>query len=231
MYLIMPQPMRRAATALILVPVLELAALSHHPVVGPAASAHESLSQLAGLAFMDSLVHGMLMVMLAVLSASLALFSRLLGWRRPAVITACATWAVACCVIVAAMLLDGFAVPQLAIKYLTAPAQDIQTLKMILGAIGTIIQVLTKAGILTMGLAMLAWSYALATQSALPWSRAAAAAGVAASLIAGLAIVAGGVRLTPHSLMAIFGVYGVWNIAIAAIMLRATGGHPKECQR
>lgn len=216
-----PQPMRRAATAMIVVTALQLAALSHHPVAGPAASARQSLSQLAGLQLMDGLVHGMLILMLAVLSASLALFSSLLGWCRPAVISACGAWLAACCVIVAAMLLDGFAVPQLASKYVSAPEQDIQSVRVVLGAIGTIIQVLTKAGILAMGAAMLAWSYALASRNVLPWSRAAAAAGGAAALMATLYLLTGDVRLTPHSLMAIFGLYGVWNMAVAAVLLRA----------
>lgn len=215
-----PQSMRRAASALLIVTALELAALSHHPVVGPAASARDSLVQLAGLQFMDGLVHGALIVILAVLSGSLALFSRVLGWRRPSVIAACTAWAAACCAVVGAVLLDGFAVPQMAIRYLTAPAPDVQVLRVVLGAIGVIIQVLTKAGILAMGTAMLAWSWALGTHNAQPWSRVAAIAGVTAALTAGLYILSG-VRLTPNSLMAIFGVYGVWNCAVAAILLRA----------
>lgn len=213
-----PQSLRRAASALLIVTALELTALSHHPVVGAAASAQESLSQLAALQFMDGMVHGMLILMLAVLSASLALFSRLLGWRRQPVMFACTAWLAACCVIVGAMLLDGFAVPQMAIRYLDAPEQDVQALRVILGAIGVIIQVLTKAGILAMGAAMLAWSWALVTQDALPWSRTAAAAGAAAALSAALYILSG-VRLTPDSLMVIFGAYGVWNFAVAALLL------------
>ncbi|NNG24947.1 hypothetical protein [Telluria aromaticivorans] len=219
----LPSHRRRAALAIASTTGLALFALSHHPVASKASSVQESLAQLVSLQLLDGLVHGVLIVMLAMLAGGFAVFSALLGRRRAPVIVAMAAYGIGCCVVVGAMLLDGFAVPQLARQFVAASQNEVDIIYIVLRVIGTIIQVLTKAGLLSMCAAFLAWSYALASAPGLPWSRWCAALGVAAGLFTGLFILIADVRLTPASLVAIFGVHSIWHLGVAAVLVRSSG--------
>ena len=218
----LPSHRRQAALAIACTTGLVLFALSHHPVVSKASSVQESLAQLASLQLMDGLVHGVLIVMLAVLAAGFGVFSALLGRRRAPVIVAMAAYGLGCCLVLGAMLLDGFVVPELARQFSAAPQSEVDVAYIVLRVIGTIIQVLTKAGLLSMCAAFLAWAYALAFAPVYPWSRWCAALGVAAGLFPGLFILVADVRLTPASLMAIFGVHSIWNLGVAAVLIRSS---------
>ena len=213
---------RRAALAIGGTTGLVLLALSHHPVAGKAASVQESLAKLVELQMMDGIVHGVLMIMLAVLVAGFTSFSVMLGRARLPVIAGLAAYGLGCCIVVAAMLLDGFVVPQLAVTFAAAPEGDVHVVYLILRVIGTAIQVLTKAGLLAMCAALLAWSYALATMQGMAGSRWCAAVGTAGALGSGLFIVFGNVLLTPASLMAIFGTHSLWNFGVAGLLYQAS---------
>lgn len=213
---------RRAALAIAGTTGLALLALSHHPVAGKAASVQESLAKIVELQNMDGVVHGVLMLMLAILAAGFASFSVMLGRARPPVIAGLAAYVLGCCIVVGAMLLDGFVVPQLALKFVAAPENDVHVVYIILRVIGTVIQVLTKAGLLAMCAALLAWSYALATTQGLAGSRWCAAVGAAGGLGSGLFIMFGNVLLTPASLMVIFGIHSLWNFGVAGLLYESS---------
>ena len=212
---------RRAALAIACTTSLALFALWHHPVVTKASSLQESLAQLAALQLIDGVVHGGLIVMLAILAACLRVFSALIGPRRAPVMLATAAYGIGCALVFGAMLLDGFVVPQLGRQFLAAPHSEVEVVYVVLRVIGTVIQVLTKAGLLSMCAALLAWSFALALTPALRWSRWGAALGGAAGLLPALFIMLDGMRLTPASLTAIFGVHCMWNLGVAALLIRS----------
>lgn len=216
---------RRAALALAATTGLALFVLSHHPVVNKPSSPRESLDQLVALQWMDGLVHGGLIVMLAILAACLAVFSALIGRRRAPVLLATAAYGIGCLLVLGAMLLDGFAVPQLARQFIGAQHGEVEAVYVALRVIGTVIQVLTKAGLLSMCVALLAWSHALATTPDLPWSRWCAALGATAGLCPALFILLADMRLTPTSLMEIFGVHCLWNLGVAGILIRSVRPH------
>ncbi|MES2320692.1 MAG: hypothetical protein V4633_00340 [Pseudomonadota bacterium] len=213
---------RRAALAIAGTTSLVLVALSHHPVANKASTVQESLVKLAELQLMDGVVHGLLMIILAVLASGFAMFSVVLGRQRPPVIVAMTAYGLGCCIVVAAMLLDGFVVPQLATNFVSAPETDIQVVHVILRVIGTVIQVLTKAGLLAMCAALLAWSYALATMPSPASARWCAAVGAIGGLGSGLVILFGDILLTPGSLMALFGVQAVWNFGVAGLLFQSS---------
>jgi hypothetical protein len=210
---------RRAALAIANTTALALAALSHHPVTGRAASVQETLAQIVALQRMDGIVHGALIVMLAMLAAGFVVFSVLLGSRRPTVLLALTAYGLGCCAMVAAMLLDGFVVPQLARQFLAPPAADAELARTVLRAVGITIQVLTKAGFLSMCAALTAWSHALWTGAKVSRRpRWCAAIGIAAGLLPSIYLLIADVRLTPASLTAIFGMHAVWNLAAAMVL-------------
>jgi hypothetical protein len=211
---------RRAALAMAGTTGLVLVALSHHPVAIKASSVQQTLALLAELQFTDGLVHGVLTIMLAMLAAGFATFSVVLGLKRPAVVLAMTAYGLGCCVVVAAMLLDGFVVPQVAAKFASAPGTEVQIAYAFLRIVGTVIQVLTKAGLLAMCVALLAWSYALAATPSWTGARWCAAIGAAGGLGSGLFLLLGNVLLTPASLMAIFAVHALWNAGVAGLMFQ-----------
>lgn len=216
-----PSHQRLAALAMAGTTGLVLLALSHHPVAGNAGSFQENLAMIAALQARDGIVHGVLIVMLAILAGGFAMFCALLGWRRPPVVAAMAAYLGGCCALVAAMLMDGFVVPQLATQFLSAPQADIDMARIALRIIGIVIQVLSKAGLLLMCAALLAWSYALAASAWLPrrW-RWCAGPGIAAALAPAAYLLGADARLVPASLMAIFASHALWNMLAAAILYR-----------
>ncbi len=216
----LPSARRRAALAIAGTTCLALFALSHHPVATKTSSLQESLAQLVALQQSDAVVHGGLIVMLAILAACLRVFSALIGRRRASVLLATAAYGIGCGLVLGAMLLDGFVVPQLARQFIAAPHSEVEVVYVVLRVIGTVIQVLTKAGLLSMCVALLAWSCALAFTPALRWSRWCAALGGTAGLLPAFFIMLADMRLTPTSLMAIFGLHCVWNLGVAAILIR-----------
>jgi uncharacterized membrane protein len=220
-------PRRRAALAIAATTGLALVALSHHPVAIQQNSVQETLAQIVALQGMDGLVHGMLIAMLAILSAGFAVFGALLGSRRPPVVFALCAYGLGCCIVVAAMLLDGFAIPQLARQFVTAPQADADSARVLIRAVGVVIQVLTKAGLLAMCAALPAWSYALCSGVKVSrWAFGCAAVGVVAGLLPAVFILFADVRLAPASLMAIFAFHAVWNLAVAAVLYDGQGAQP-----
>lgn len=216
-----PRHQRQVALAMACTTGLVLLALSHHPVAGNAGSFQESLERIAALQTRDGLVHGALIMMLAVLAGGYAMFGALLGARRPPVVAAMAAYLGGCCALGAAMLMDGFVVPQLAAQFLAAPQADTDMARIVLRFIGIVIQVLSKAGLLMMCAALLAWSYALASSAWLArrW-RWCAGPGFAAGLAPAVYILGPDARLVPASLMAIFACHALWNVLAAAILFR-----------
>ncbi|HTD04672.1 hypothetical protein [Undibacterium sp.] len=210
---------RRAAMAIAATTGLALVALSHHPVASHTASAQETLAQMVALQGTDGIVHGMLIVMLAILAAGFAVFGALLGARRPAVMFAITAYGLGCCAMVAAMLLDGFVTPQMARQFISAPEADIEVVRVVMRSLGTVIQVLTKAGLLSICAALLAWSYALCSGVKVSrWSFWCAAAGIAAGLLPAMLILFADIRLAPASLTAIFAIHAVWNLAATIVL-------------
>jgi hypothetical protein len=210
---------RRAAIAIAGTTLLALAALSHHPVASHADSVQQTLMQLAALQRMNGVVHGGLIVLLGVLAAGFAVFSTTLGIRRPAVLFAATAYGLGCCSMVAAMLFDGFVIPQLARALIAPPATGADAALALMRAIGVAVQVLTKAGFLSMCIALGAWSHALCTGHRISyWASWCAAIGAGAALLPSAYILFADVRLAPASLMAIFAIHAVWNLAAALVL-------------
>jgi hypothetical protein len=178
-----------AATALIV-----LVALFHHPV----ASTSGDAAQIAQLAHKDRLIHSILIVMLAMLT-------RALRSLQPTSATSLAAHALGSVLLGVAMLFDGFIVPDVAV--------GIPDSLPMLQAMGVAIQVFSKAGLLAHSAAMLGWAYA--SRRSLPWL---AVVGMLASSLPAAALLFSELRLTPHSLMAIFSIQAAWYLSAAWVL-------------
>ncbi|MFZ6647674.1 hypothetical protein ACO0LO_18270 [Undibacterium sp. TJN25] len=210
---------RVAALAIAGVTALVLVALSHHPVVSHPSSVQDMLIQIAAQQQMDGLVHGGLIALLGILACGFSVFSDVLGARRAPVSFARAAYVLGYCAMVGAMLLDGFVTPQLARQFSNASAVDIASVHVVLNAISDLIQVLSKAGLLAMCAALIAWAWALyAGERPTRWYAWCAGLGMLAGLLPALFLLLAQISLAPVSLMVIFGLHAVWNFAAAGLL-------------
>lgn len=187
---------RVAAFGIVGMVALIVLALFHHPVLGGDGDARAEMAQLAA---MDNLVHGALIVLLAVLASALAVLSHALSERAGAL----HVYRLGCMLLGVAMLLDGFVTPQL------VGADSV------LRAIGVIIQTFSKAGLIAHCAAMLLWSY-----SAWRRMRSFAIVGAVAAVLPAASILFGSLRLTPHTLLMVFGIHAIWYLSVAWVLYR-----------
>jgi len=114
------------------------------------------------------------------------------------------------------MLLDGFVTPQLATRFLAAPEALAVQVHIALVAISIGIQVLTRAGLLAIGVAFMAFAVALAFgKPSVRHARGLAAIGLLAGLLPAVFVLFGGVLLAPSNLLAIFAAQCVWHAGVA----------------
>lgn len=228
-----PPPYRAAAVAVAAATAAALLALAHHPVGRHVPAAGAGLAHLAALRTQAAAVHGALILLYAILAGAHALFATVLGATRPAVLVAMAAYAAGCCLLAGAMLLDGFVTPQLAQRYLGAAEMQASQVLVTLAAIGVGIQVLSKAGLLAISLALCGFAWALVAATA-RIRGARALAGLA--LLAGAptlgATLFGGLWLGPSNLPALFALQALWHGGLAwALFTQKSAGPPSDSRR
>lgn len=214
---------RGAGAALAAITLLALVALSHHPTGHQASSAQDSLLQIAALQSSAAIVHGLLIAMFAGLAAAHAVFAGLLGATRASVRLGMTAYGIACRLLTVAMLCDGFVAPQLAQRFAGSTASHADQAQSMLVAIGTVIQVFSKAGLLALGVAFPAFACALtANHARLPLARPLAVVGVLAGLLPATYMVFGEVQLNPSNLPLLFGVQALWYLGVAGMLFASS---------
>jgi hypothetical protein len=221
---------RLAALALAMTSVLVLFALMHHPSIASTTGQQDTLQQIVALQGKDQLVHGTLIAMLAVLGWSFSVFGQRLGAQRPSVVAARNFYYLGCGALTIAMLFDGFILPHFATRFVGPAAGDVGAVFVVLGFLGSVVQIFSKLGFLAMSIAILCWAFVLVRSTCLPgWMRIGGALGAAMSLIPALALGLASVRLAPATLLVTFAMYIFWNVIAAAILI-APGVETKRYQ-
>lgn len=229
-----PNQPRLAAFALGTTSVLALFALMHHPTLARTSGQQDTLAQMVALQAKDNLVHGALIVMIAILAWSFSVFGRLFGAERPAVVVARNFYYAGCGALLGAMLFDGFILPHFAARFVDAPVQTMDAVLVVVRFLSSVVQVFSKFGFLCMSVAILCWAFVLVRSSHFPaWVRASAALAGVMGLIPAVVLCLLTVRLAPASLVATFAMYIFWHLAAAAILLSPaaarTHGRFQEC--
>jgi len=210
-----PQRSNRVAAALMAVTTLVmLTLLAKHPVVGPRDSVQESLAALVAMQNVDRWVHGMLMALISILAYGLTVLSHAFKRKSPYLLIARLVYLFGCASVVAAMLLDGFVTPSIAIRYVASSVADQQIAHGLLVLSSIAIQIFTKFGLLLMSLAFVAWALAMVSARLFP---AAAVAFVSGSATA-LCIVVNQVPLSPSSLIVVVAAQSLWYLAAATLL-------------
>jgi hypothetical protein len=193
-----------------------LTLLANHPMAGAHTFADlikaEVRNQLA-----DALVHGGFIVTLSVLIVCFVFLSRALGMARVAVVVGLVAFCVGCGAFMGSMIVDGFVIPALAVRFSGMGNADALTrAETLLILCGTLIRFLMPMGLLFQSAAMVSWSSVIVGRRG-------------SRLVAGVLGVAGGVlligallaplpRLREHVLLGGIAVIAAWYLALAAVL-------------
>lgn len=189
--------------------------LASHPDGASARDFAGVLNAEAADQFMDAVVHGGFIVVLAVELFCYALFSARLK-SQTAATAGLVFFGIGAAFLSASMLLDGLVTPALAAKYLAAP-QKIEFAKSLFALVGTLIRFLMPIGLAFQSAAVAAWGLALFNSRA---SRIAGAFGIIVGLLLLMAFAATASTMNPMVLMGAIAVLAIWAAVTGAVMLR-----------
>jgi hypothetical protein len=213
-----PQPDGRAAGIILAsASLVVVVVLTHHPHVA-ATAPEEIIAGIGAVAMSARLVHGAVIALECALLLAFLDVSLVLGVRYLAVRAALVSAAVGTVAFIGAALLDGFVLPELAMRYRDAPAAAQDMFPYVAAVCGTGLVVLTRFGLVATCLAMVLWSLRL-----LRTTRPGAVVGALGCLIGPGLVVALSldvVQLRASQLAWIMAVDSLWNLALAAVMLR-----------
>jgi hypothetical protein len=183
------------------------------------AGVQAQLREIGLLSARDRLVHGTLLVLLGVLLSGFARYALHRGVRRRAVIAGLVSFSVGIGGLFAAGLIDGFIFPEIVAQSVAASPAAKDTAVATLAVCGVAVNVLTAFGIVAMAIAITAWSLDLARD--VGEGRIAGIVGLVSAVLTVAILVTGGPSLTPHTLIAVSFVQGVWYVWIAMLPVRA----------
>jgi hypothetical protein len=213
---------RIAAWVLIAVPVLEIAAMAHHPSISSKDPA-QIVTQLRALAELAATVHGILIGLLFAGLLAVAQFAIERGLARAAVRCGLIAYAAGVIMMTPAALVDGFIVPRIALLLPgIAPAEPGLIAQFALFAM-LFNQAFAKCGAMLMSAAIAALSLDL-VRDVFP-ARALGIFGLASGLGCVLAIATGWLRLDVHGMSAVVLVQALWTIGAGVLLLRRPASH------
>jgi hypothetical protein len=200
---------------LIVMGIASIALLASHPGDGPAHDFAGVLKAEATNQFVDGIVHGGFVAVLAIELFCYAIFSARM--KSSAAATAgLVFFGMGVAFLSASMLLDGLVTPAIAAKYLAAP-NKIEFAKSLFVLVGTMIRFVMPIGLAFQSAAMAAWGLALFASRT---SRAAGAFGLVAGVALLAAFAATATSMNPIVLMGAMGVLALWAVIAGGVMFK-----------
>ena len=207
---------RGLAAAFTLCALASLTLLANHPSGSPGSFA-DLIKDEAAHRVIDGVVHGGFVVTLVALIICFVLLSRFLGLAKPLVVIGLVCFCVGCGALIASMLLDGFAIPAIAVRF--AGTDDLQPAKTLFVLVGTLIRFLMPMGLSFQFVAMLSWSSAIVKGPGLP--RAVGVLGVAIAISLIVAIFATPAAMAAHVVLGGIALQSIWYLAIAVLLFKS----------
>ncbi len=204
--------------------LIPIVALALHPHVGGHAAPHVILEQMDGLGMRDRLVHGTLILMFGALLAGFANYALHRGLTRLPVLLGMVSFAIGVAGVFAAGLIDGFLVPEIAVRFAHAAASAQDAALVTLTACGAAVNVLTTFGFIATAIAIGAWSFDLVRDPGEP--RISAIVGFISAAITIVVLISRGSSIKPHALMAIVCAQGLWYMSVAVLVAREHATFP-----
>jgi hypothetical protein len=190
---------RIAGAALAAAALVSVVAMAHHPT-----SAH-------GGGGLNGLVHGVMIVLVALLAYGFAHFARGRGLDRPAILAGLVAYGVSVFAHVGAATINGFVVPSLAAR--GGVSHDI-----FLFAWETN-QALAGLGVYATGAAFILWSIDLIRREG-GWLRLIGLAGLVAGALPAALLAGGAIRLNVSGAMLVYAVHAAWAALVGISLMR-----------
>lgn len=197
--------------------VLSLALMAHHPTTG-AKDLAGAVDELAREAVLSGTVHGSLLVMMTLVFVGLLGLVARLGWRHHRSVAGTVFYSLGMVCMVGAALVNGFVVEGLASRYAGSPEAELEHLRPVLRLCFQANHTLAAAGTIAISLAILCWSsLLLGAGNAGRWI---GLLGLVAGALPVLGLLSGHLHLDVHGMGAVLLAQGLWNLAVAARLLR-----------
>jgi hypothetical protein len=204
---------RGLAAAFTVCGLASLTLLANHPSGNPKSFA-DLINDEAAHKVIDGVVHGGFVATLVALIICFVLFSRFLGVAKSAVVIGLVCFCTGCGALIASMVLDGFVIPAIAVRFVsTADQQPAKTIFML---VGTLIGFLMPMGLLLQLVAMLSWSWAIVKRAGL--ARAVGLLGLAVAILLSVAIFATPAAMSAHVILGGIALQATWYLAIATLL-------------
>jgi hypothetical protein len=203
--------------ALVVSSIVAVAAMAHHPTAGGGGDFATFANNVQRIAAVNQVVHGMMIVLVAVLTWTLVAFACRRGIHRPLVMAGLFAWAIGAVVNVIPPVFNGFVVVDVARRALASP-ETADMLRITLQTLGSAVGVIAIIGALGMSAAVLLWSADLAADTgAARWTGVfglVAGAGLVVALPTGIA------RLDVAGMTLVLVAWAVWFLAVGTLMIQ-----------
>ena len=203
---------------LLVVTLLAVAAMAHHPTVVGAPDAAHAIRAIANVSRLSAIVHAVLIGVLLVTLHCLVEFAWARGLARPLVRGATLAYAVGIVLMIGAALVSGFVIADVASAAPHDTAVDLQIVHQLLRLCGVLNQVSAGFGAVAMSVGIGLWSIDLLRDRGL--ARAVGALGAIVALVPMIAVPLGAIRLDVHGMLQVVLLQAAWYLGIAALLLR-----------
>ena len=153
---------------------------------------------------------------MALLTSAMMYFSSLLGFRRPAVLTAAIFYILATTLMFVATTIDGFAMPMIGARCAMATSNCLQSTHNMLSLASIFVQSFTRIGEFATAIAIMFWSIELLHLRTS--TKVIGVAGAALAVAHLILLFSTASILTPHSLLMLLVLQVIWYLAIAVLM-------------
>jgi hypothetical protein len=208
---------RTAGVWIALASLLSVAFMAHHPTYGGKGLA-EFVDRVQRGAVTNEVVHGALVALSGVLCCGFTFLASRLGMSSFAVRAGLVAYGTGFAAMAAAASASGFVVPQLVIHYNSPTPADLEAMRHLLGLVHAANQVCSRLGVVALSLAVVLWSASLVGRPGLP--RAVGILGFVAGGLPVVALLSGHLRMNVHGVLAFLLAQTVWNLAVAALLIR-----------
>jgi len=200
---------RLAGAALIAAAAASVLAMAHHP-----SGAHGGA--------LGGIVHGAMIVLLALQVFGFTHFARRRGLARPAILAGLVAYGISLFGHVAAATINGFVVPAIAARGHGAVSRDIFLFAWEAN------QAFARLGVYATGTAFILWSLDLLRRDA-GWSRLIGLAGIAAGVVPAALLASGAIHMNVGGAFIVYAIHAAWAALVGVMLFREAGrGDPIE---
>ena len=223
---VLPDPRRPRANStvvagaiLLVVTLLAVVAMAHHPRGVATSDVAHAMDHLAGLSRVTAVVHGGLIALMLLTLHCLAEFASHRGASRPLIRSGAIAYTAGVFVMIGAALVSGFVTPNVASAMPHVTPVDLQIGRQLLILCGILNQTCAGFGVVAMSIGIALWSLDLLHDRGT--LRGVGVLGLLVGIVPIVALLTGAIRLDVRGMSDVVLLQAAWNLAIAALLLRA----------